>query len=162
MMARRAPFIVDLLSAAAQRAWIFIGTDAFFFLGALILIIGGRPAITIAQQADTLESERIGRVNDHLTSTDRMVEDSRAQIKQIQIQFRDLEAQVNEWKGAEDVWLKIISLLAGTGIVFQLSSKFGRANQMATDLTATKAALLALQSRPDDQGAIDKDQTVKG
>ena len=76
------------------------------------------------QDLDSIENEKIGRVDDHLRATDRTVEDNKAEMKGLQGQFHDLEAQVNEWKGAQDVWLRIISLLAGGGIVLQVSGKF--------------------------------------
>lgn len=100
-----------------------------FFAVCLVVMFVGHPPAFAQHDIDTIENEKIGRVDDHLRATDRTVEDSKAEMKLLQVQFRSLEAQVNEWKGAEDVWLKIISLLAGGGIVLQFSGKLSKSKE---------------------------------
>lgn len=117
------------MNEKTERTRAYLYFTYLFFCVALALMVAGRPPMhaqtQIPTSLDDVQSEKIARVNDHLASTDRMVEDNRAQTKALQTEVRDLEAQMNQWKGAEDVWLKIISLLAGGGIVLQIAGKVG-------------------------------------
>ena len=105
-------------------------TRIAFFLACLLVTLVPIHAQQ-PQDPDSVENEKIGRVDDHLKATDRTVEENKEEMKALQGQFHDLEAQVNQWKGAQDVWLRIISLLAGGGIVLQVSGKFIKQKEKA-------------------------------
>lgn len=92
-------------------------------IATLLFLFAGRPPV-MAQQ--DYQSERFNRMDDHIKGTDGRVQETRDNVKDLQQELRTLEQQVNEWKGAEDVWLKVIAALAGGGIIFQVPGKLRR------------------------------------